>query len=64
MASTALNGTPLEFDLDDGSTPGTPAIAGEAKHIREALVRQATPQKSCPMVEIVTTTFCHPMDSD
>ena len=34
-----------------------PRSRENAKHIREALVRQATPQKSCPIVEISTTAF-------
>ena len=39
------------------STRACPRSRENAKHIREALVRQATPQNSCPIVEINTTAL-------
>ena len=37
--------------------PGMPRSREKAKHIREALVRQARPQKSCPTVQISSTAL-------
>src|ERR1035437_5326722 len=37
--------------------PGTAPSRENAKVMREALVRQATPQNSCPIVEISTTAL-------
>ena len=40
-----------------GSRPGGRGRGENAKHIREALVRQARPQNSWPIVEIITTAL-------
>ncbi len=57
IESTAFTGTPLSFTFDRALQPGSPRSRENAKHMRDALVRQATPQNSCPIVEISTTTL-------
>ncbi len=57
IAITALNGTPSLFTLDRWREPGMPRSRENAKHMREALVRQASPQNSCPTVQITSTAL-------
>ena len=57
MSSTAFTGTPLALTFDRAPAPGSPRSRENAKHMRDALVRQATPQNSCPMVEMNTTAL-------
>ena len=57
MSSTALRGTPLELTFEKVLQPGTPRSRENAKHMRDALVRHAMPQNSCPIVEISTTAL-------
>ena len=59
IAITALNGTfaslTLEQDIRDAGPK--PPSRENAKHIREALVRQAMPQKSWPTVEMISSAL-------
>ena len=54
---TALNGTPSLFTFERWREPGMPRSRENAKHIREALVRQASPQNSWPTVQINSTAL-------
>ena len=57
MVITAATGTPLLLTFESLAEPGRPLSRENAKHIRDALVRQATPQNSWPRVEISTITL-------
>src|SRR3954453_14348125 len=57
LPMTALNGTPEARTFRKWLEPGMPRSRENAKHMREALVRQARPQKSCPTVQISTTAL-------
>ena len=54
---TALRGVPLAFTFARLLDAGRPRSRAKAKHILDALVRQARPQKSWPRVEIRTTAL-------
>ena len=57
IVSTASTGTPLALTFDRVFEPGMPRSRENAKHMREALVRQAVPQNSCPTVAIRITSL-------
>ena len=61
---TALRGTPLAFTFERLLESGSPWSRENAKHIREALVRQARPQNSWPIVEMITTVLNAEVDSE
>src|SRR6266545_3196366 len=54
---TALNGTRSLFTRRNSHQPGIPRSRENAYQVREALVRPAAPQKSCPTVAIRRTSF-------
>ncbi len=60
---TAATGTPFEFTFESVFDPGSPPSRENAKHMREALVRQAAPQNSWPTVEISTTALSAAVES-
>src|ERR1700694_4491457 len=60
---TAKVGVPFLLSLDHRRQPGTAPSREKASVIREALVRQAMPQKTWPMTEIRITAFAAAVDS-
>ena len=61
---TALAGIRvLACTLESHDDPGIAPSRLNAKVIREALVRHAVVQKSCPAVEISSTRKCQPVGS-
>ena len=57
MPMTALNGTPDLLTLEKCRCPGMPRSRENANAIRDALVRQASPQNSWPTVQITNTAL-------
>ena len=51
-AITALNGTLSRLTRRNSAQPGIPRSRENAYQVRDALVRPAAPQKSCPTVAI------------
>ena len=56
-ASTAYSGTRLAFSRRNSAQPGIPRSRENAYHVRDALVRPAAPQNSCPTVQMISTIF-------
>src|SRR5215216_7316869 len=56
-AITALNGTRSWLTRRKSDQPGIPRSRENAYHVREALVRPAAPQNSCPTVAMISTIF-------
>src|SRR5436309_609875 len=56
-AITALNGTRFAFTRRNSPHPGIPRSRENAYQVREALVRPAAPQNSCPTVQMISTSF-------
>src|SRR5262245_8513984 len=56
-AATALNGTRLLVRRRKSHHPGMPRSRENAYQVRDALVRPAAPQKSCPTVAMMSTIF-------
>src|SRR5215217_9626476 len=56
-AITALNGTRSALTRRNTCQPGIPRSRENAYQVRDALVRPAAPQKSCPTVAITSTSF-------
>ena len=62
MRMTALNGIRCSLTRLQIRQPGMAPSREKAKHIREALVRQLMPQKSCPTTEMMRMSFTAPLD--
>src|SRR4051794_36379482 len=62
MKSTALAGTRLVLTFLHTRQPGIAPSREKAKHMREALVRHAAPQNSCPTVEMIRTSLTQAAD--
>src|ERR671930_2116639 len=56
-AITALNGTRSLLTRRNSHQPGIPRSRENAYHVRDALVRPAAPQNSCPTVAMISTSF-------
>src|SRR5947209_6952568 len=56
-ASTAYRGTRCAFRRRNRAHPGIPRSRENAYHVRDALVRPAAPQNSCPTVQMISTNF-------
>ena len=56
-AITALNGTRSRLTRRNSHQPGMPRSRENAYQVRDALVRPAAPQNSCPTVAIRITSF-------
>src|SRR5215218_302660 len=56
-AITALNGTRSRLIRRNSHQPGMPRSREKAYQVRDALVRPAAPQKSCPMVTMIRISF-------
>src|SRR5262249_17650338 len=56
-ASTAYSGTLFAVRRRNRVQPGMPRSRENAYQVRDALVRPAAPQNSCPTVKMISTNF-------
>src|SRR5947209_16098387 len=62
-AITAYRGTRLALTRRNSDQPGIPRSRENAYQVRDALVRPAAPQNSCPTVQMISTSLAAQADS-